>query len=44
MVSQLITSEQISLNQNPISLAFKGIRVHGKCSQCCSVRGPPLTH
>jgi len=40
-VSQLITSEQISLNQNPIYLTFQGIRLHGKCSPCCSVSRPP---
>lgn len=45
MVSQLITGEQISLNQNSIYLAFKGIRLHGKCSLCGSVRGhlPPYS-
>lgn len=29
MISQLITSEQISLNQNPIYLSFKGIACMG---------------
>lgn len=39
MVSQLITSEQTSLNQDPVDLAL--MRVHTKCSQCRSARGMP---